>query len=115
MRKIKMTGEEASLVFNALEAGDPQRGLGLADIRNLMPILDKLEKGAKKVQVPGGERLEFLPTVELSLKESEFTLVMSKLESSTGWTTVTVGRKVVALVDCIKETPLTPDPEEKKV
>ena len=114
MRKVTMTGDEASLVFNALEAGDPQRGLGLADIRNLMPILDKLEKGAKKIPVPGGERIEFAPTVEVALKESEFNLVISKLDSSTGWISVTVGRKVVALVDRIKETVSTPDSEEKK-
>ena len=105
MKRIKLTGEEANLVFNALDNGDPQRGLGLQDIRTLIPIMDKLEAQAKRTVVPGGERLEFPAELELSLKESEFTTVVSKLEASTGWTNVTTGRKVVRLVDRIKETP----------
>lgn len=116
MRRIKLSGEEANLVFNALDSGDPQRGLGLSDIRSLIPILDKLEAKAKKTPVPGGERFEFPCELEISLKESEFTLVQTKLESSTGWANVSVGRKVVALVDRIKETPshAEPDTAEKK-
>jgi len=111
MRKVKLTGEEANLVFSALENGDPQRGLSLADVRTVMPVLEKLEAQATRQAIPGGEKLIFNPQLELVLKESEFQTLKSKLEGSSGWANATVGRKVVKLLERLAETPNEPDKE----
>ena len=111
MRKVKLTGEEANLVFASLENGDPQRGLSLADVRTVMPILEKLEAQADRQAIPGGEKLVFHDNTELVLKESEFTTLKAKLEGSTGWANASVGRRVVKIIDRLTETPADPDKE----
>ena len=110
MKKVTLTGEEANLVFTALDNGDPQRGLSLNEIRTLVPLMDKLEAQAEKQPLPGGqgERLIFRDVI-LVLKESEFTTLKSKLEGSGGWLTATTGRKIIKLIDRLKETPTEPD------
>lgn len=114
MRNVKMTGEEAQLVFSALDAGDPQKGVSLHEIRVVLPLMDKLELQATKSPIPGGERLVFNDQVEVSLKESEFNTLTAKLEGSAGWASASIGRKVVRLLDRLKETTKEPDPVESK-
>jgi len=116
MKKITLTGEEAQLIFSALDNGDPQRGLSLTEIRSLLPVMDKLEAQAERLPLVSGqgERFVFKDGTMLLLKESEFTTMINKLETSGGWASALVGRKVIRLIDRLKETPTEPDaPAEK--
>jgi len=116
MRTIKLNGDEVKSLYDALNQGDPQRGMTITEIRDIMPIMDKLEVNAKKTNMPtpNGVRqvLQFQET-DLGLKESEYTLAVDKLEGSSGWVSVEIGRGVVKLIDKLKEVPSTPDPEDK--
>lgn len=106
MRTISLTADEANLVYLTLDQAPPQRGLSVSDIRKVLPLMDKLEAPAKHIPVPGGERLEFVD-MELQLKESEYQLVLSKFEESAGWSNANIGRRVIRLIDRLKEIPAT--------
>lgn len=114
MRQFHVTAEEATLIFTALNNGDPQRGLSIVEIRAVLPILDALENTAKKQMLPdgSGESLIFVDT-ELTLKDSEHQLLIQKLEASGGWKSADVGRKVIRLNNRIKELPSVLTLQEK--
>ena len=116
MRTTKLTGDEVKVLYDTLNQGDPQRGLSISEVRELMPIIDRLEAPATKRQIttPQGrqEIIEFKATT-LVLKESEFTICLNKLDSTAGILSVEYGRKVVNLHDKLKEIPTVADPEEK--
>ena len=119
MRTMKLNGDEVKAMYDALNQGDPQRGLTVSEIREVMPIMDKLEETAKKSKIPTPqgprEVLTFQETV-LKLKESEYDILNRRLENSGGWVTVEIGRRVVNLIDKLKEVASVPDPvdTEKK-
>lgn len=116
MKRIKLSGDEVKILHDCLNQGDPQRGMGLSEIRELMPLVDKLEAPAEKknITTPQGQRemLNF-KDMELVLKESEFTTCTQKMDGATGLMTVDYGRKIVELLDRMKEIASEPDPEEK--
>jgi hypothetical protein len=103
------------LVFTSLDHGDPQRGVSLNEVRTVLPIMDKFEEQSTKTAVPGGERVVFNEQLTLSLKESEFNTLTSKLEGSAGWASASVVRKVIRLLDRLKETTKEPDAPESRV
>jgi hypothetical protein len=119
MKMVKLTEEQVKVLHDALNMGDPQRGLTISDIRAAMPLIDKLEKPAKKEKAFNRqvgavvETLYFVP-LTLELKQSEYEFCLSKLEASSGWMSVEVGRKVVQLIDYIKEIPSVEDTAEEK-
>lgn len=103
MRKIKLEALEANLIYAVLNQGDPQHGYSIAELRKVIPILDKLEARATRNNTAEGETLTF-SDMELELKESEYSLIKQTLETSSGWTAVQ-GRKVLALIEKLEETP----------
>jgi hypothetical protein len=105
MRKLTLTKDEAGILHTAINQGDPQRGLTLREIRDAIPILDRLELHAKQVR---GIHV-FEKDVELELKESEYIFVRDKLDNSGSWISVSAGRTVVALADRFAELPALPD------
>ena len=110
MRKINLNAIEASILHAAVNTGDPQRGVTLAEVRELSPLLDMLEVGST------GEGIDriFRP-VELALKESQYTTIKNKLGASVGWRSVEHGRLVMKLEDRLKELPIIDEPADKKV
>lgn len=108
MRNVLLTAEEATLVFTALNQGNPQTGLSIPEIRAVLPILDALEARAQKHIMPNntGETLLFVDT-PLQLKEAEYSLLLQKLENSSGWKSADVGRRVIKLTERLKEIPNT--------
>lgn len=117
MRNMKLTEEQVKVLHDALNQGDSMRGLTIKEIREAMPILDMLEKPAKKerTRMPNGVMNEvlFFVSMELSLKQSEYDFCLNKLEASSGWMSVDFGRKVVGLIDYLKEIPAIEDAERK--
>ena len=107
-RKITMTGDELKVLHDSVNQGEPQKGLNIKEIRELIPIVDKLEINAEKKQIFNqGQPIQMLTFKEttIELKESEYNICVSKLENSSGWVNVDYGRRVVALLDRIKEIP----------
>ena len=102
MRRMNLTANEIKLIHTVLNSGDQQRGLSLPEIRTLLPLVDKLEVNAKRRQLPDGEMLEFVDA-SFVFKESEYNTILTKMEASSGWVSVDFGRKVIALVDKLKE------------
>lgn len=105
MRNLKVTAEEANLVFNVVNAPtDPRKGLSTAEIRAALSLFEKCESLATKERVPQGEKLTFKDGT-LEMKESEYSLLLNKFEEFTGWTSMEQGRKVVNFVNSLKELP----------
>jgi hypothetical protein len=109
MRKIMLTSEQAQICFSALDNPEPQKGLSVQEIRATLPLMDKLEANAERIPVQGGERIIFKDQ-ELKMKEAEYQLLLTKLETSSGWASMSVGRRVLMLVDALKELPVEQEP-----
>lgn len=107
MRTINLTATETKLIHGVMNVGDPQRGLSLSEIRTLIPLMDKIEATVTRKQVEQGEMLEF-KDMTLEATESEYEMINKKLESSSGWMNVEVGRIVLKLIDKLKDIPSAP-------
>ena len=110
MRKINLNAMEASLTHAALNMGDPQRGLSMQEIRDMVPLLDMIE-----AQSSGQGMQRVFKSIELTLKESQWEQVKNKIAHSSGWISVESGRVIMKLEDKIKESPYIPEPVEERV
>ena len=126
MRKVTLTKDEASILHTAVNSGTPGQGLTLQEIRDAIPLLDKIEADGKELTDGNGNVIRdgngvavmtFDHDFELEFKESEYILSKTRLDNSGGWINVSNGRAVVKLADKFKELPsLEPsEPEEKGV
>ena len=97
MRRLKITFEESRLLFSAMDAGDPEKGLSMSDIRYRAPLMDKLEG---LTNANADDR-----TMELILEETEFYTIMGCLELSKGWANYTVGKQALRLLEKIIKLP----------
>lgn len=107
MRKVQLKKEEMSAVYSVLNSpANPQAGLTMREVREISPILEKLEKHSEEQSYEdGSESLSFQDGV-VELKEREHTLILDRLKNSGGWANALYVRRIILpLVEKIEEAP----------